>query len=63
MTAANVSALYLGLGGAEADATNRLSINAPTGLFNHAGVGHQVKVNKASATDTGSFLLRTGPFG
>ncbi len=60
MAAANVSALYLGLGGAMADATNRLSINSPSSLFNHAGAGHQVKVNKAAATDTGSFLFQTG---
>ncbi len=60
MAAANVSALYLGLGGATADATNRLSLNAPASLFNHAGAGHQVKVNKAAATDTGSFLFQTG---
>ena len=60
MAAANVSALYLGHGGATADATNRLSINAPACLFNHAGAGHQVKVNKAAATDTGSFLFQTG---
>lgn len=60
MAAANVSALYLGLGGATADATNRFSINAPASLFNHAGAGHQVKVNKAAATDTVSFLFQTG---
>lgn len=60
MAAANVSALYLGLGGATADATNRFSINAPASLFNHAGAGHQVKVNKAAASDTGSFLFQTG---
>lgn len=40
MAAANVSALYLGLGGATADATNRLSINAPASLFKNAGAGH-----------------------
>ena len=60
MAAANVSALYLGLGGVTADATNRLSINAPASLFNHAGAGHQVKLNKSAATDTGSFLFQTG---
>lgn len=43
-----------------ADATNRFSLNAPASLFNHAGAGHQVKVNKASATDTGSFIFQTG---
>ena len=60
MAAANVSALYLGLGGATADATNRLSLNAPASLFNNAGAGHQIKVNKAAATDTGSLLFQTG---
>jgi hypothetical protein len=60
MASANVSALYFGLGGATADATNRLSINAPASLFNNAGAGHQIKVNKAAATDTGSFLFQTG---
>lgn len=60
MAAADVSALDLGLGGATADATNRLSINAPASLFNHAGAGHQIKVNKAAATDTGSLVFQTG---
>jgi Protein of unknown function (DUF2793) len=60
MSAANVSALYLGLCGATADATNRLSINSPASLFNHTGAGHKVKVNKAAAIDTGSFLFQTG---
>ena len=32
----------------------------PACLFNHAGAGHQVKVNKAAATDTGSFVFQTG---
>ena len=60
MASANVSALYLGLGGATADATNRLSLNAPASLFNNAGAGHQIKVNKNAATDTGSLLFQTG---
>ena len=60
MAAANVSALCLALAGATADATNRLSINAPASLFNNAGAGHQVKLNKAAATHTGSFLFQTG---
>jgi hypothetical protein len=50
----------LGVGGATADDTNRLSVNSPASLFNHAGAGHQVKVNKASAGDTASFLFQTG---
>ena len=60
MAAANVSALFLGIGGATADATNRLPIRAPASLFNHAGAGHQVKVNKAVGADIGSFLFQTG---
>ena len=44
---------------ASADATNRLSMNSPASLFNHAGNGHQVKVNKNAAGDTASFLFQT----
>ena len=54
------SALYLDLGGATADATNRLSINAPASRFIHAGAGHQIKLNMAAATDIGPFLSHTG---
>jgi len=42
------------------DATNRLSVSSPAVLLNHAGAGHQVKVNKAAATDTASLLFQTG---
>ncbi len=45
---------------ATADATNRLSVSAPATLFNHAGSGHQLKLNKALATDTASLLFQTG---
>jgi hypothetical protein len=45
---------------ATADETNRLALSAPASLFNHAGAGHQVKVNKAEAGDTASFLFQTG---
>lgn len=44
---------------AAADATNRLSVAAAATLFTHAGAGHQVKVNKAAATATASFLFQT----
>jgi hypothetical protein len=44
---------------ASADTTNRLSLNSPASLFNHAGNGHQVKVNKNAAADTASFLFQT----
>ncbi len=45
---------------ASADAINRLSIAAPATLLTHEGAGHQVKVNKASASDTASLLFQTG---
>ena len=44
---------------ATADATNRLALSSPASLFNHAGAGHQVKVNKAAPGDTASFLFQT----
>ena len=42
------------------DATNRLSVSSPATLFNHAGAGHQLKLNKAAAADTASLLFQTG---
>ncbi len=49
---------YLGIA-ATADGTNRLSVSAPATLFDHAGQGHQIKVNKASPMDTASLLFQT----
>ena len=49
----------VGIGGASGDATNRLSVNSPATLLNHAGAGHQVKVNKDSALDTASLLFQS----
>ena len=45
---------------AQADAVNRLTVSSDAVLLNHAGNGHQVKVNKASDTDTASLLFQTG---
>lgn len=45
---------------ATADATNRLSVAAPATLLNHAGSGHQLKLNKATTADTASLLFQTG---
>ncbi len=42
------------------DATNRLSVISPAVLLNHAGAGHQLKINKAAAGDTASLLFQTG---
>lgn len=41
------------------DATNRLAIASPASLFSHDGAGHQVKINKAAATDTASLLFQS----
>jgi hypothetical protein len=46
---------------ATADTTNRLTLGSAASLFNHAGSGgHQLKINKATAGDTASFLFQTG---
>jgi hypothetical protein len=45
---------------ATADATNRLTVSSPATLLNHAGSGHQLKLNKAAAGDTASLLFQTG---
>ena len=39
---------------------NRLSVSSAATLLNHEGAGHQLKLNKASATDTASLLYQTG---
>lgn len=44
---------------ATADATNRLSLSSPATLLNHAGAGHQLKINKAAAGDTASLLYQS----
>ena len=48
----------LAINGATADTTNRLSLNAPATLLNHDGAGHQLKINKAAASDTASLLYQ-----
>ena len=42
-----------------ADATNRLAVSSAATLLNHAGNGHQLKLNKAAAGDTASLLYQT----
>ncbi|MBL9075798.1 DUF2793 domain-containing protein [Tabrizicola sp.] len=42
------------------DATNRLAVSSPATLLNHAGSGHQLKLNKAVGSDTASLLFQTG---
>lgn len=41
------------------DATNRLAVSADATLLSHSGTNHQVKVNKASATDTATLLFQS----
>ncbi|MEY8882337.1 DUF2793 domain-containing protein [Donghicola sp. XS_ASV15] len=45
--------------GATADATNRLIVASEAALFTHAGASQQIKINKATAADTGSLVLQT----
>ena len=56
---ANISALYLGLGGATADATNRFSINTPAMLLNNSGATIAVTLNKNLAANDASFIFQT----
>ena len=44
---------------ATADATNRFALSSAASLFDHAGNGHQIKVNKANPNDTASLLFQT----
>jgi hypothetical protein len=45
---------------ASADATNKMVVSSPATLFNHAGYGHQIKLNKNAVGDTASILFQTG---
>lgn len=45
---------------ATSDATNRLAVSSDATLFNHAGAGHQIKLNKAGAAQTAALLFQTG---
>lgn len=44
---------------ADADDQNRLAVASPSVLFDHAGAGSQVKVNKAAPADTASILFQS----
>jgi hypothetical protein len=41
------------------DATNSLAVASPATLFTHEGAGHQLKINKAAAGETGSLLFQS----
>ncbi|KPA19784.1 hypothetical protein shim_37430 [Shimia sp. SK013] len=42
-----------------ADSTNRLSVSSAATLLSNEGNGHQLKINKADTSDTGSLLFQT----
>lgn len=44
---------------ASADTFNRLALSSPASLLNHAGSGHQLKINKAGPPDTASVLFQS----
>ncbi|WP_374829918.1 DUF2793 domain-containing protein [Paenochrobactrum pullorum] len=44
---------------ASADETNRLTVSSEATLFNHAGNGHQLKLNKNTDADTASLLFQS----
>lgn len=49
-----------GLGiGTDWDETNRLAVASEASLFTHTGASHQLKLNKASDTDTASLLYQS----
>ncbi|MEM6499038.1 MAG: DUF2793 domain-containing protein, partial [Pseudomonadota bacterium] len=45
---------------ATADETNRLSVRSAASLLSHEGAGHQLKINKASDSQTASLLYQSG---
>ena len=45
---------------ATADTTNRLALSSPASLFNHAGAGHNLKINKNATGNTASVIFQTG---
>jgi len=58
-TATTATLLYLGLGGATPDATNRLSLNTPSVLVNNAGTSVNTTLNKNAAGNDASFTFQT----
>lgn len=44
----------------DSDDTNRLALSSDASLFNNAGTGHQLKINKAGAANIASILFQTG---
>lgn len=55
----SLGASFWGVNGT-ADMTTRFVVQAQASLFNHAGAGHQMKLNKAAVGDTASLLFQDG---
>lgn len=60
MAQANLSAGRVGVGGATADATNRLSVNSSNVLLNNAGTSIDLSLNKATSGDDASVTFKSG---
>ena len=60
MPQATVAAGLLGVGGATADATNRLNVNTSNVLLNNAGSSLDITVNKAATGDDASLTFKSG---
>jgi hypothetical protein len=56
---ATQNAAFIGIN-CGANATNRLAVSSGAVLFNHAGAGVQVKLNRNSGGDNASFLFQSG---
>lgn len=60
MGSASARATAIGIGGATGDGTNRLSVNSPGILFNHAGSSIETSINKADPASQGMVSFKTG---
>lgn len=60
MAQANLVANQVGVGGATADGTNRLSVNSSNVLFNNAGTSIDLSINKNSSGDDASVTFKSG---
>ena len=49
---------HMGIG-TMADETNRLAVASPASLFTHAGAGHRLTLNKATADETASVVFQS----
>ena len=60
MAQSNLTAGQVGIGGATADATNRLSVNSSNVLLNNAGASVDVALNKAASGNDASVTFKSG---